>query len=850
MKQFKSKVEFFMYIVHLQNKMTMNSLTKILLCYTALLSILTASTAINTIAVNQTIRDGDTIVSADETFKLGFFSPGRSVNRYVGIWYNKITEFTVVWVANREVPLANRSGVLTLDPSGTLVIRNTTAAIIWSSNSSRPATNPVARLLDSGNLVIGDSNPENFIWQSFDYPTDTQLPGMKIGKDLVTGIERRLRSWKSVDDPSIGGFSIEVDTEGYPQGIQWQGEAIQFRVGPWDGLKWSGMPALKENPIFTFEFVLNQSDIYYKYELRNSSVVSRMTLTADGNFNRMNWINRAQGWHFYSSTVADNCARYRLCGAYGSCNINNTPLCECIDGFEPRKQEEWSMADWSSGCRRRNPLNCHSGDGFRKYSNLKLPDSRGSWFNQTMNLQECKTVCLNNCSCTAYSNSDIRGGGRGCIIWFGELIDIREFDQDGNGDDLYIRMASSDIDVNVGTNHNVTSDDGNSGVTKRRLIIVIIPVLFAITTILVLWMYLTYKRKSSKEGHTGQEYENENHNEELELPWFNLSTFLEATNNFSVNSKLGEGGFGPVYKGRLITGQEIAVKRLSKNSGQGLEEFKNEIRLISKLQHRNLVRILGYCLEGDERMLAYEYLPNRSLDYLIFDKDRKSLLPWKNRCEIILGIAKGLSYLHHDSRLLIIHRDLKASNILLDSDLNPKISDFGIARIFGGDQGEGKTKHVIGTYGYMSPEYAIHGNFSVKSDVFSFGVLLLEILSGTKVTKYQNPDHHHSLLGHAWLLWYEGKALELADSILEDSLVESQMLKFIQVALLCTQKFPKDRPTMSSVVLMLCNDGVTLPPPKQPGFFLEGGFMETDMSSGEESYFSRNSVTITALEGR
>ncbi|XP_065631514.1 G-type lectin S-receptor-like serine/threonine-protein kinase At1g11410 [Quercus suber] len=228
--------------------------------------------------------------------------------------------------------------------------------------------------------------------------------------------------------------------------------------------------------------------------------------------------------------------------------------------------------------------------------------------------------------------------------------------------------------------------------------------------------------------------------EDLEVPFFSLATIVTATNYFSSDNKLGEGGFGLVYKGILTDGHEIAVKRLSRSSIQGLNEFKNEVTLIAKLQHRNLVRLLGYCIEGEEKMLIYEYMPNGSLDSFIFG--------WSMRFNIICGIARGLLYLHEDSRLRIIHRDLKASNVLLDSKMSPKISDFGMARIFGGDQTEGNTNRVVGTYGYMAPEYAIDGLFSVKSDVYSFGILLLEILSGKKNRMSFHPSQGLNLVAH------------------------------------------------------------------------------------------------------
>ncbi|KAJ4823218.1 G-type lectin S-receptor-like serine/threonine-protein kinase SD1-1 [Turnera subulata] len=316
----------------------------------------------------------------------------------------------------------------------------------------------------------------------------------------------------------------------------------------------------------------------------------------------------------------------------------------------------------------------------------------------------------------------------------------------------------------------------------------------------------------------------QNNSEDLELPVIQFSTITKATQNFSSKNKLGKGGFGTVYKGTLSDGQEIAVKRLSINSRQGLEEFINEVMLIVKLQHRNLVKLLGCCVEGDERMLVYEYMPNKSLDYFIFEESKRRILEWERRINIINGIARGLMYLHQDSRLRIIHRDLKASNILLDYEMNPKISDFGMARIFKGNQTEDKTNKVVGTYGYIAPEYAVKGRFSVKSDIFSFGVLVLEILSGKKNRGFSSPDHHHNLLGHAWILWMESRPLELVDDMPCESADGPQIERCIHIGLLCVQNQPEDRPNMSNVVLML-ESQILLPQPKQPGFFGESSLL-------------------------
>ncbi|KAH9688400.1 cysteine-rich receptor-like protein kinase 25 [Citrus sinensis] len=338
--------------------------------------------------------------------------------------------------------------------------------------------------------------------------------------------------------------------------------------------------------------------------------------------------------------------------------------------------------------------------------------------------------------------------------------------------------------------------------------------------------------------------------ESQEFPLFPLHLAVQATQHFSDENKLGEGGFGPVYMGKLADGKEIEVKRLSRTSGQGLQEFKNEVTLIAKLQHKNLVRLLGCCLEENESLLIYEYMPNKSLDVFLFDSMRSVQLDWKRRISIINGIARGLLYLHEDSRLRIIHRDLKASNVLLDHEMNPKISDFEMARIFGGNQSEASTNRIVGTYGYMAPEYAMEGLFSVKSDVFSFGVLLLEIISGKKNSGFYLSELGQSLLSYTWKLWCEGEALELMEPVLKQSCVAAELLKFIHIGLLCVQADSADRPTMSSVVVMLASDNVTLPQPTEPAFSVGRNVARPSQFSSGAEVCSVNEVTLSNVSPR
>ncbi|XP_020256478.1 G-type lectin S-receptor-like serine/threonine-protein kinase B120 [Asparagus officinalis] len=352
-------------------------------------------------------------------------------------------------------------------------------------------------------------------------------------------------------------------------------------------------------------------------------------------------------------------------------------------------------------------------------------------------------------------------------------------------------------------------------------------------------------------GFSGQaELEEGREGKDTELPLFSFDTIAIATSNFDSVNKLGEGGFGDVYKGKLPGGREVAVKRLSRSSGQGQEEFKNEMILIAKLQHRNLVRLLGCCIQEEEKMLIYEYMPNKSLDAFLFDPTRQPSLDWSKRFNIIEGIARGLVYLHRDSRLRIVHRDLKASNILLDEDMNPKISDFGMARIFGSDQNQLNTNRVVGTLGYMSPEYAMEGLFSVKSDVYSFGILVLEIVSGRRNNSFHKIPNIVNIVGFAWKLWEKDRATEMIDPIIIDSHSVPQVLRCIQIALLCIQDRANDRPDMPSVVLALGSENPVLPMPKPPLFTMEESPNETLAMANRNESYSVNDVTITEILGR
>ncbi|CAN0902415.1 Cysteine-rich receptor-like protein kinase 43, partial [Linum grandiflorum] len=331
--------------------------------------------------------------------------------------------------------------------------------------------------------------------------------------------------------------------------------------------------------------------------------------------------------------------------------------------------------------------------------------------------------------------------------------------------------------------------------------------------------------------------------------FFPLRTLQIATNFFSDLNQLGHGGFGPVFKGLMPNGQEIAVKKLSLNSRQGVREFTNEVKLLLRIQHKNLVTLLGCCVEGPEKMLVYEYLPNKSLDYFLFDKQKSSSLEWTTRFRIVTGVARGILYLHEEAPMRILHRDIKASNILLDEALNAKISDFGLARLFPEDDTHVNTFKISGTHGYMAPEYAMHGYLSVKTDVFSYGILVLEIVSGRNNLDPRLGQDHADILNSAWILYQAEKAMELLDSSLA-SYNRDEVEMCIQLGLLCCQQTVADRPDMNSVNLMLSSDSFSLPPPGKPG--MQGRAVGRWTSTGEggtSSALTTTNPTTTTKSG-
>ncbi|XP_010470659.1 PREDICTED: G-type lectin S-receptor-like serine/threonine-protein kinase At1g67520 isoform X1 [Camelina sativa] len=793
------------------------------------------------------LKDGQELVSAFKIFKLKFFNFNNSRNLYLGIWFNDLyfdpdVRDRPVWIANRNNPISDHSGSLTVDSLGRLRILRGSSNMLLELSSTETTRNTTLKLLDSGNLQLQEMDPDGsmkrVLWQSFDYPTDTLLPGMKLGFDVKTGKRWELTSWLGDTLPASGSFIFGMDANiTNVLTILWR-ENMYWSSGLWYKGRFS-VEELNECD-FLFSFVSSKSGQYFTY------------LGGDQN----------DAGTFFPTIMIDQ------------------------QGFLSRAQIHQQQHTWQSS---RNP-NCLAAGyvvsnepyGFTSFRvTVSSSSSNGFVLNETggrLSLVDCKAICVQNSSCLAYASANL--DGTGCEIWSTRPTN--------NGSSSYIPRT---IFIRL------------NGLEKKKVeawhivlasLCLMIPIIWFIIYLVLkkfkvkasvilrgifyfLWREITpqvigfIRRRllslrvgstldqemllrelgiDRRRQHKRSERKNNN-----ELQIFSFESVELATDYFSDANKLGEGGFGPVYKGKLINGEEVAIKRLSLASGQGLVEFKNEAVLIAKLQHTNLVQVLGCCIEKDEKMLIYEYMPNKSLDYFLFDPLRKSVLDWTLRFRIMEGIIQGLLYLHKYSRLKVIHRDIKASNILLDEDMNPKISDFGMARIFGAEETRANTKRVAGTFGYMSPEYFREGLFSAKSDVFSFGVLMLEIICGRK----NNSFHHDSegplnLIVHVWDLFKENRVREVIDLSLGDSALDyPQVLRCVQVALLCVQENAEDRPSMLDVVSMIYGEGNNaLSLPKEPAFY-DGprrSFLEMEVELVEPENVSVNRVTITLVEAR
>ncbi|KAG6468243.1 G-type lectin S-receptor-like serine/threonine-protein kinase At2g19130 [Zingiber officinale] len=767
----------------------------LLLCSFAALHYLPLSSAIDSISANNSLKGNQSTISVGGNFRLGFFTPtgSSSLNFYIGIWYDKISVFTPVWVANRATPVKDpTASELRISGDGNLVLLLDNSSIIWSTNVTIPSDSAtVAVILDTGNLQLRDeSNSSLVFWQSFDHPTDTWLPGAKLRFDKLTNRTQPLTAWKSKVDPAPGIFTLEVDPAGtYQCYMLWNSSRIYWSSGLWNGNTFGSIPEIapSRNFGYGYQFVDNEEEFYFAYTIDNPNMISRNVLDHDSGLSQQwTWTESSKSWVLYWTQPPFRCSVFALCGSFSSCNDFTSSACNCIKGFRIKSRNDWDLGDKTAGCERITPLQCEQNnsidsqrDGFFMMTNVRLPD-KADTLDMAGTSEECELACLNNCSCNAYSYNTT-----GCYVWHGDLLNLQEQYNQPDAGTLYLRLSALELQ--------------SSGSNKNRVVTwVIVGVVSTIVllclAIVTVWIMIS-KRRSRKM------IQNLNR-AQSSLVSFTYSELQHATRNFS--EKIGGGGFGSVFKGSLPGSVAIAVKKLE-GLRQGEKQFRTEVSTIGRIQHINLVRMLGFCSQRSEKLLVYEFMPNGSLNSHLFDRTAPStVLNWRTRYQIAIGVAKGLDYLHEQCRDCIIHCDIKPENILLDASFNPKVADFGLAKLMGRDFSRVVTT-LRGTPGYLAPEWITGVAITTKADVYSYGMMLLEIISGRRnveQTEQSSDLYYHPTSMASKLI--AGEVATVLDGGLGHEEVDMEELeRACKIAFWCIQNEESCRPTMGQVLQVL-----------------------------------------------
>ncbi|XVE50239.1 hypothetical protein DITRI_Ditri01bG0146200 [Diplodiscus trichospermus] len=735
------------------------------------------SIEMNTIYPGHSLSGNQTITSENGRFELGFFKPGNSSgNYYVGIWYKKLPVQTVVWVANRDEPVLDPSNSkLHLSERGNLVLYNQSEIPLWSTDSSFNSTNStVAVLENSGNFVLrNSSNLSVIVWQSFDHPTDTWLSGAKLGIDKMTRRRQIYIAWRNFTDPAPGPFSLGLDPNGTSTYHILQNGNKYWICGMWLERVSSFSTDTVDIKYTTVNYVSNEKENFYIYSVSDSSILVRFVIDVSGRLQQLIWQDDFQKWKTIWEKPKDQCEIFGFCGYYGACNQFSSTSCRCLPGFQPKIPGEWSTGNHTHGCLRRTPLQCNNGvkDGFHVIRNIRPPANEVLMLNNK-SLKECESSCLRDCSCTAFSYDG------NCSIWREDLLNIQYLSYGDNlGRDLHLRLRKTEL----------AALQGNK---KGRIQWFISS---AVAAILILFVIVGFIISTCRRTNFSKPTDDV-------LVLFKFSDIKRATKNFS--EKLGEGGFGSVFKGILPNSAAIAVKSL-KCQDQEDKQFRTEVSTIGTIHHVNLIRLLGFCVKGRKRFLVYEYMPNGSLDsHLFFYKDSK-ILDWKTRYHIAVGVARGLAYLHEECRECIIHCDIKPENILLDADYNPLLSDFGLAKLLGRDFSRVLTT-MKGTRGYLAPEMISGEPITPKSDVFSYGMLLLEIISGRRNWEIRDDGTDNYFPARAAsCISNGGDVLRLLDSKLQGNANVNEVIRACRVACWCIQDEEQNRPSMGQVVQIL-----------------------------------------------
>ncbi|KAM7523566.1 hypothetical protein LguiA_013468 [Lonicera macranthoides] len=727
-------------------------------------------------------------------YAFGFYQQGSGYS--VGIFISGIPEKTVVWTANRDNPPVNQTATLALTADGRLVLQPTQGPETNIANISQSASS--ASMLNTGNFVLYSSDGD-IIWQSFEHPTDTLLVGQPLlnRKSLVSSI--------SETDYS-SGISYLV--------MQSDGNLVQYPLeGPWSpqNAYWASGTYEAGN-----KSTLNLNDDGHLYLFNSSAIINNLTNggypkeriiylarnDVDGIFRLYSYnLNQQANWTRLWSSSDDKCTVKGLCGPNGYCVLDDMEAkCLCIPGFD-----FVDPARWIAGCMRNSTAqSCRKNDRSVQYNMMELANTvwEDAFYSSLTGTtkEDCESACLKDCNCEASLFKDGQCKMQMLPLRFGR----RKLDDTNMA---LVKMESAPIVVRdpphlpKESKNELTVPILITGVSLAAFGFVVL----AISGIIIyrnrVWAYKLISEKGN--GELGDDFG----------PRAFTYAELEAiTNGFT--DEVGSGSFGTVYKGTIQnTEKVVAVKRLEKGLVEGEREFQTEMKVIGKTHHRNLVKLLGYCLEGPKRLLVYEYMSNGSLTDILFKHENQPC--WEERIGIAKDIARGILYLHEECTMQIIHCDIKPQNILMDEYRCAKVSDFGMAKLTKPDQTKTFTG-IRGTKGYVAPEWYWNLPVTVKADVYSFGIVLLEIISRRRSLDMSLDEEEAILVEWVYQCFQGG---EFGKIVGEEIVDKRQIDRMVKIGLWCIQDEPSIRPSMKKVLLML-EGTVEIPIPPSPTCFL------------------------------
>uniref|UniRef100_A0A0E0C5U2 Receptor-like serine/threonine-protein kinase n=1 Tax=Oryza meridionalis TaxID=40149 RepID=A0A0E0C5U2_9ORYZ len=730
------------------------------------------------------------LTSPNADFSCGFYEVGGNAFSF-SIWFTNSKNRIVVWSANPKSPVNGHGSKVTLNHEGNLVLAGVNGTANWDSKTSS-GKGTTAVLLDTGNLVIRDSTGTK-LWQSFWAPADTLLPLQPLtkGTRLVSGYFNLYFDNDNVLRLMYDGPEISS--------IYWPSPDYSvFDIGR---TSYNG----SRNAILDTEgHFLSSDKLDIKAADWGAGINRRLTLDYDGNL-RMYSLNASDGsWNVSWQAIAKLCDVHGLCGENGICEFLPSFKCSCPPGYEMR-----DPTNWSRDCRPLFSKNCSK---IEEYEFVKLAQTDFYGFdliiNQSISLKECKKTCLDICSCSAVT---YKTGSGTCYI---KYVLFNGYSSTNFPGDNYIKLPKnmvskqSDLSCNpskeivLGSSSMYGMNDANKNYATYYVFAAVLGALVLIFTG-TSWWFLYNKHNIPMSMEAGYRMVTS------QFRMFTYRELREATGKFK--EEIGRGASGIVYRGVLEDKRVIAVKRLM-NISHGEEEFWAEMSIIGRINHMNLVRMWGFCSEGQQKLLVYENVDNESLDkYLFGDVSAERLLAWSQRFKIALGTARGLAYLHHECLEWVVHCDVKPENILLTRDFEVKIAEFGLAKLSKRDSTSLNFMHMRGTMGYMAPEWALNSPINAKVDVYSYGVVLLEIVTGSRISSGIKVDGREvelrdfvQAMKH---ILATGDVKDVIDTRLNGHFNSEQAKVVVDVAISCLEE-RNSRPTMDEIAkaFLACDD--------------------------------------------